>query len=137
MLVKRAPCSPEPDKTGHAGPEKGGGQSDSPLRGGPWSPPQPRDGGYHHALTAKVSPKRRYPERRGHCLGLASLGETTNIDRLDERQRVENDTLCRNRHGGLALDAVQSRASSGARASPQDDLPQAANMCQARVGPHV
>lgn len=96
-----------------------------------------RDGGYHHALTAKVSPRRRYPERWGHCLGLASLGETTNINRLDGRQRVENDTLCRNRHGGLALDVVQSRASSGARACPQDYLPQAANMCQARVGPHV
>lgn len=47
-------------------------------------------------------------------MGLASLGETTNIGRLDTRQRVENDTLCRNRHGGLALDAVQSRASTSA-----------------------
>lgn len=25
------------------------------------------------------------PRTLGHCLGLASLGETTNIDRLDER----------------------------------------------------
>ncbi|QHC91829.1 hypothetical protein PchlR47_27165 [Pseudomonas chlororaphis] len=77
---------------------------------------------------------------------MANLGETTNIDRLDECQCVENATPCRNRHGGLALDAVQSQVSTCAairenyaslaaeQGQPQGDLTQAANVRQARVG---
>lgn len=96
-----------------------------------------------------MSPRRRRPEHWGHYLDLASLGETTNIDRLDERQRVEIDTLCRNRHGGLALDTVQSRTSTSTavrgnqvdlaaeQGQPQGDLTQAANVRQARVGQQV
>lgn len=62
---------------------------------------------------------------------------------------MENDTLCRNRHGELALDAVQSRASTSAavrenqadlaaeQGQTQVDLILAANVGQARVGQQV
>lgn len=107
------------------------------------------DGGYHNSLSAKVSSRRTYPEHWGHCLGLARLGETINIDRLDERQRVENDTLYRARHSGLALDAIENRAGMVAavrenqadqaaeREQPQGGLILAAKVRQAGVGQQV
>lgn len=62
---------------------------------------------------------------------------------------MENDTLCRNRHGGLALDAIKNRAGmvaavrenqadlAAAREQTHGDLTLAAKVRQAEVGQQV